>query len=226
MSAVSTGVCRKRFILLLLCALVLPACSYYQTSDWHKDRLLQRMVDGTERERTEAALGLIKLKGQRQLLLGLRARSESTRELARLALTELWERNSGVRAYEKLHHAVEFYDVDSKQAHRLLSDLVYDQPDFAEAWAHKAFLELQMDKSQMAAISARRAIELNSQHFRAWRLLGVASLMNGHVEGASLAFRKSLLLDPHDQSSEEFLETCQQLRRMAPPQRRLDVFQI
>ena len=67
-----------------------------------------------------------------------------------------------------------------------------------------------------------RALKLNPNHYGAWQGLGVCQLKLGDLAGACKSLRAALGIAPHDKSTRESLEHCEELLRPHRQSRKAD----
>ena len=89
--------------------------------------------------------------------------------------------------------AAQRYDI----AETRLALLLRSRPDFPEAWNKRATLYYLQQRDEECLADIRRTLELEPRHFGALAGLGEIWLGRGELEGALLAFRSALRLNPH-----------------------------
>jgi tetratricopeptide (TPR) repeat protein len=89
--------------------------------------------------------------------------------------------------------AAKRYDI----AETRLALLLRSRPDFPEAWNKRATLYYMQERDEECLADIRRTLELEPRHFGALSGFGEICLGRGDVEGALLAFRAALRVNPH-----------------------------
>jgi tetratricopeptide (TPR) repeat protein len=108
-----------------------------------------------------------------QLLDDLKQPDEGTRSRATQALWQRWFFQKGLYGLELLERSQALLEQGRLQAaEAILTDLINDQPDFAEAWNRRAVLYYTQERYQDAAQDCEAVIKLNPAHFGAMHGLG------------------------------------------------------
>ena len=108
-------------------------------------------------------------------------------------------------AAEKYAEALAALDqADFETAIESLGDVVMDQPDHAEAWAHLGVCYLETGQGQRALEALERAARAGPASAQIQYLLGVAHGAAGELDRAHACFHRALELDPAHQKAEEF----------------------
>lgn len=209
-------------VLVSFCAAFLAVHGFQRTT-WFKERLYQRLVTGDEAQRLKAASLLAEVRGEAQLLRALKADQPDVREMARRGVEHLWFTAAGDRAYDEMLVAYKTADTENyQQALALLDKLTAKHPRYAEAWNRRASVLWQMRKFKESMSDSRRALELNPNHYGAWQGLGICQLELGDIAGACKSLRAALQIAPHDQSTRESLQRCEQILQTKRPAVKLD----
>ena len=109
------------------------------------------------------------------------------------------------RAAEKYAEAMRALDqADFETAIDCLGDVVMDDPQHAEAWAHLGVCYLETGQGQRALEALERAVQAAPATAQIQYLLGVAHGAAGQIDLALACFLKALQLDPAHQKAEEF----------------------
>ena len=212
-----------KLLLRSLYVLVVSFCAAYlllhvfERTSWFKNYAYRTLLTGDSQQQLRAASTLARVGAEEQLLLALKAESESAHDLARRALDHLWFTAAGDEAFELLesgHKAAE--KEDYKQALTILDRLVAKYPKYAEGWNRRASVYWQMGRLQESIANCERALALNRNHYGAWQGLGVCQLKQGKVAEACHSLRAALKIAPHDPSTRQSLQKCEELIRMYP----------
>jgi tetratricopeptide (TPR) repeat protein len=89
--------------------------------------------------------------------------------------------------------AAQRYDI----AETRLALLLRSRPDFPEAWNKRATLFYMQQRDDECLLDIQRTLELEPRHFGALSGFGEICLGRGDREGALLAFRAALRVNPH-----------------------------
>lgn len=133
-----------------------------------------------------------------QLLDALRSGDEAVRHQATDALWRRWYTQKGVYGAQLLVRSQTL--LESGQVHaaeKLLTELVGNQPDFAEAWNRRAVLYYLEKRYWPAIADCEQAIALVPYHFGALHGLGLCHAALGNYLAAIQAFRRALEVQPH-----------------------------
>lgn len=143
------------------------------------------------------------------LLQSLKQADEYQRELATAALWQRWFYQKGEAGNQRLQDAQAL--VDSGQldtAEALLSTLVSELPDFAEAWNRRAVLYFVQRRYAEALADCERVIELVPYHFGALHGLGLCHAALEQYEEAIQAFRRALVVQPYALVNQRLILEC------------------
>ncbi len=143
------------------------------------------------------------------LLKDLQDSDEEIRRQATNKLWSLWFRQKGVYGLDLINRSQIYLEQgDIHQAETLLTELINDQPDFAEAWNRRAVLYYTQERYQDALKDCQAAVKLNPVHFGAWHGLGVCYAALGDYRQAIQAFRKALDIQPYFIINQRLLLEC------------------
>ncbi|WP_035985811.1 tetratricopeptide repeat protein [Leptolyngbya sp. KIOST-1] len=143
------------------------------------------------------------------LLQSLRQEDEYQRELATAALWQSWFYQKGAEGNQRLQTAQALVDqgeLDAAEA--LLSALVAELPDFAEAWNRRAVLFFVQHRYREARADCQRVLELVPYHFGALHGLGLCHAALEQYEDAIQAFRRALVVQPYALINQRLLLEC------------------
>ena len=79
-----------------------------------------------------------------------------------------------------------------------------------------------MGKFKESMSDSQRALALNPNHYSAWQGLGLCQLELGDISSACKSLRAALQIAPHDQSTRDSLQRCEQLLQTKRPAVKLD----
>ncbi len=143
------------------------------------------------------------------LLQSLKQEDEYQRELATAALWQQWYFQKGEVGNQRLQAAqtlVEEGRLDTAEA--LLSSLVLELPDFAEAWNRRAVLYYVQRRYPEALSDCHRVLELVPHHFGALHGLGLCHAGLGQYGEAIQAFRRALVIQPYALVNQRLILEC------------------
>ncbi|MEM1369825.1 MAG: tetratricopeptide repeat protein [Cyanobacteria bacterium P01_H01_bin.15] len=144
-----------------------------------------------------------------QLLADLKIDDASQREHATQRLWELWFNQKGLVGLEQLQRAERFVQSgEFAQAETLLTELVAELPDFAEAWNRRAVLYYVRKNFLKSAADCRQVVDLNRYHFGAWHGLGLCEANLGNYRAAIAAFREALNIQPFALINQKLMLEC------------------
>src|SRR2546423_1015291 len=84
-------------------------------------------------------------------------------------------------------------------AERILSEIVRQQPDSADANFYLGLAHFRAGRSAIAGPLLERAVTLSPSNMRAWKTLGLVRMSNGDLEGALPALGKACGLAENDE---------------------------
>ena len=199
------------------CVLVILGSKLLWRSEWHKDRLYQEMLSGPRSSRNLAAMNLVDLSAQRQLLRALHSDSPVSRQIAFNALWDLWDHAAGEDAFHEIRLVIAAAKAnDYPRALDMANALVAKYPAFPEGWNRRATLLWEMGLYFDSIADCHRVLALNPEHFAAWQGLGLCQMHIGQVHAALFSFRAALRLNPHDPSARSLLKECEDYERAHP----------
>ena len=79
-------------------------------------------------------------------------------------------------------------------------------PEYAEAWNHRATLYYLIGNLEASAHDAERTIELEPRHFGALSGLGLIDIRSGKLEKAIEWFERALAVNPHARNARENID--------------------
>lgn len=214
----------RKFLLALfsiavaLCAAFLLTEAIRQTG-WYKERLYHLLLTGDKQQKLRAASTLAEVGAEAQLLRALKSEDPSTHEMARRAVEHLWFFAAGREAYDQIQAAYRAEErEDFRQALQILDRVLARHPDFAEAWNRRASVFWQTGHFEKSMADCERTLKLNPNHYGALQGKGVCLLKKGELAEACRALREALRIAPHDTTTRQCLDQCQQLLRKLSPE--------
>ncbi len=143
------------------------------------------------------------------LLEDLKNPDENVRNQATDELWRIWFHQKGQYGLELLERSQTLFTVgDVKQAEALLTELIKDQPDFAEAWNRRAVLYFVLGEYKKSQADCQQVIKLNPVHFGALHGLGLCHAALGEYRAAIQAFRKALEIQPYALANQKLILEC------------------
>lgn len=143
------------------------------------------------------------------LLTDLKNADENIRHRATVALWKLWFHQKGAYGMELLQEAQALLENgETKKSETLLTSLIEDQPDFAEAWNRRAIFYYSQGKYQKSLEDCQMVVSLNPYHFGAFHGLGLCHAALGGYGAAIGAFRQALELQPYALINQRLILEC------------------
>jgi tetratricopeptide (TPR) repeat protein len=143
------------------------------------------------------------------LLEDLKNPDETTRDRATRELWRIWFEQKGMVGLEVLRRAqilLELRDFD--KAGDILTQLISQQPDFAEAWNRRAVLHYVQGRYQSAIADCEQVIRLNPVHFGALHGLGLCNMALGNYRTAIHAFHRAVQVQPFSLENQRLILEC------------------
>ena len=133
-------------------------------------------------------------------------------EVRNRATQELWRRwfeQKGVAGLEQIRQAQMLLETGEKlQAEAVLTQLIQDLPDFAEAWNRRALLYYLQRRYRASIADCEQVVRLNPIHFGALHGLGLCHMALGEYSVAIGAFREALKIQPHAVQNQRLILEC------------------
>lgn len=143
------------------------------------------------------------------LLEDLKNPNESVRELATRKLWRIWFQQKGIYGLEMIDRSQKLLDAGKVvEAEQVLSELISDQPDFAEAWNRRGFLFYTINEYQKSLMDCQKVVELNPFHFGAFHGMGLCYAALGQYVEAIQAFRRALGIQPYSLVNQKLILEC------------------
>lgn len=144
-----------------------------------------------------------------QLLEDLKNPDESVRDRATTELWRIWFQEKGMVGFEIIRRAQVMLEAgEVTESERLLSQLISDLPDFAEAWNRRAVLYYTIGQFEKAIEDCQMVIKLNPVHFGALHGLGLSYAALGEYHAAIQAFRQALEIQPYALVNQKLILEC------------------
>jgi tetratricopeptide (TPR) repeat protein len=144
-----------------------------------------------------------------RLLDDLKNANETIRQQATEELWRLWFYQKGVYGLELIQRSQMLLETgDITEAEALLTELIDDQPDFAEAWNRRAVLYYVTGRYHQAAQDCEQVLELNAVHFGALHGLGLCRAALGNYREAIQAFHQALTVQPYAIENQRLILEC------------------
>ncbi len=143
------------------------------------------------------------------LLEDLKNPDENIRNQATKELWRIWFHQKGRYGIELIERSqIMFETGDMTQAEALLTELIKDQPDFAEAWNRRAVLYYTLGEYEKSKNDCEQVIKLNPVHFGAFYGLGLCHAALGHYRSAIQVFQKALEIQPYALVIQKLILEC------------------
>lgn len=142
-------------------------------------------------------------------LQDLKSPDAATRERATEELWRMWFRQKGAYGAQLLLRSHDLLQAGQpEEAESLLSDLIRDQPDFAEAWNRRAVLRYTQGDFWRAIADCQQVLELIPYHFGALHGLGLCHASIGNYTAAIQAFRQAMAIQPYATLNQRLILEC------------------
>lgn len=142
-------------------------------------------------------------------LENLKNPDESIRKRATYELWRMWFDQKGIDGLELLEQSQALMQIgDMPGAEALLSQLIDEKPDFAEAWNRRAVLYYLRENYRQSIADCQQVILLNPIHFGALHGLGLGHMAVGNYAEALPAFRQALAIQPYAVENQRMILEC------------------
>ncbi|BAZ33385.1 TPR repeat-containing protein [Cylindrospermum sp. NIES-4074] len=143
------------------------------------------------------------------LLEDLKNPDATVREQATRKIWRIWFQQKGIYGLEKIDHSQKLLDAgETADAEKVLTQLVNEQPDFAEAWNRRAFLYYSIGNYQKSLADCRMVVQINSVHFGALHGMGLCYAALGDYGEAIKAFQRALKIQPYSLVNQKLILEC------------------
>jgi tetratricopeptide (TPR) repeat protein len=143
------------------------------------------------------------------LLEDLKNPDEIIREQAAQELWQIWFQQKGTYGLDILRKSQVLLQAGQlEEAETLLTDLIDDQPDFAEAWNRRAVLRYLQGSYRSSLSDCQRVVALNPVHFGALHGMGLCHAALENYRDAIQAFRRALEIQPYALMNQRLILEC------------------
>ncbi|NJM70481.1 MAG: tetratricopeptide repeat protein [Scytonema sp. RU_4_4] len=143
------------------------------------------------------------------LLEDLKNPDETVRDQATRKIWRIWFQQKGVRGLEMIERSQKLIDSGKiTQAEAVLTELINNQPDFAEAWNRRAFLYYTDGEYRKSLKDCQMVIQINPVHFGALHGMGLCFAAMGQYVEAIRAFHRALEIQPYSQVNQKLILEC------------------
>jgi tetratricopeptide (TPR) repeat protein len=143
------------------------------------------------------------------LLEDLKNSDETVRDRATTELWLTWFNQKGEYGIQILRRAQVLLEAgDVAQALDLLTKLISEEPDFAEAWNRRAVLHYTQGNYKKSIEDCEIVLKLNPIHFGAMHGLGLCYAALGEYSNGIQAFRRALEIQPFALVNQKLILEC------------------
>jgi tetratricopeptide (TPR) repeat protein len=143
------------------------------------------------------------------LLEDLKNSDETVREQATRKLWRIWFQQKGIYGLEMIERSQKLMDAgEITEAETALTELIQDQPDFAEAWNRRAFLYYTTGEYKKSLEDCQMVVEINPVHFGALHGMGLCYAALGEYGQAIKAFKRALEIQPYSLVNQKLILEC------------------
>jgi tetratricopeptide (TPR) repeat protein len=143
------------------------------------------------------------------LLEDLKNPDETIRQEATKRIWRIWFQQKGIRALETIEDSQKLLDGgEVTEAEAMLTELIHEQPDFAEAWNRRAFLYYTAGEYQKSLADCQMTVKINPVHFGALHGMGLCYAAMGQYAEAIRAFHRALEIQPYSQVNQKLILEC------------------
>jgi len=143
------------------------------------------------------------------LLEDLKNSDESVRDRATTELWRSWFHQKGEYGMQILRRSQVSLDAgDVRHALDLLTKLISQEPDFAEAWNRRAVLHYTQGNYKKSIHDCEIVLKLNPVHFGAMHGMGLCYAALGEYINAIQAFRRALAIQPFALVNQKLILEC------------------
>ncbi|QSJ16423.1 tetratricopeptide repeat protein [Nostoc sp. UHCC 0702] len=143
------------------------------------------------------------------LLEALKNPDATIREQATKKLWRIWFQQKGIYGLERIDQSQKLLDAgEMAEAEQMLTELIKEQPDFAEAWNRRAFLYYSMGDYKQSLADCQMVIQINPVHFGALHGMGLCYAALGKYSQAIKAFKRALEIQPYSLVNQKLILEC------------------
>ncbi|WP_392534681.1 tetratricopeptide repeat protein [Nostoc sp. C117] len=143
------------------------------------------------------------------LLEELKNPDATVREQATRKIWRIWFQQKGIYGLERIDHSQKLLDAgEITEAETALTELLKEQPDFAEAWNRRAFLYYSAGDYQKSLADCQMVVQINPIHFGALHGMGLCYAALGRYSEAIRAFKRALEIQPYSLVNQKLILEC------------------
>ncbi|MDZ8188880.1 MAG: tetratricopeptide repeat protein [Nostoc sp. ChiSLP02] len=143
------------------------------------------------------------------LLEELKNPDATVREQATRKIWRIWFQQKGIYGLERIDRSQKLLDAgETTEAEIALTELLREQPDFAEAWNRRAFLYYSIGDYQKSLADCQMVIQINPIHFGALHGMGLCYAALGNYSEAIRAFKRALEIQPYSLVNQKLILEC------------------
>lgn len=143
------------------------------------------------------------------LLEDLKNPDETVRQQATQELWRIWFLQKGMYGWELLQRSQILVEArEIIQAEEVLTELINDLPDFAEAWNRRAVLYYTLGQYKKSLDDCEMVVKLNLVHFGGLNGMGLCHAALGNYSAAIAAFRQALEIQPYALENQRLILEC------------------
>ncbi|MDZ8028125.1 MAG: tetratricopeptide repeat protein [Nostoc sp. SerVER01] len=143
------------------------------------------------------------------LLEELKNPDATVREQATRKIWRIWFQQKGIYGLERIDRSQKLLDAgEITEAETALTELLREQPDFAEAWNRRAFLYYSIGDYQKSLADCQMVVQINSIHFGALHGMGLCYAALGRYGEAIRAFKRALEIQPYSLVNQKLILEC------------------
>ncbi|MBD2409987.1 hypothetical protein FACHB389_31320 [Nostoc calcicola FACHB-389] len=143
------------------------------------------------------------------LLEELKNPDATVREQATRKIWRIWFQQKGIYGLERIDRSQKLLDAgEIAEAETALTELLREQPDFAEAWNRRAFLYYSIGDYQKSLADCQMVVQINPIHFGALHGMGLCYAALGKYSEAIRAFKRALEIQPYSLVNQKLILEC------------------
>ncbi|MBD2681966.1 MULTISPECIES: tetratricopeptide repeat protein [Nostoc] len=143
------------------------------------------------------------------LLEELKNPDATVREQATRKIWRIWFQQKGIYGLERIDRSQKLLDAgEITEAETALTELLREQPDFAEAWNRRAFLYYSIGDYQKSLADCQMVVQINPIHFGALHGMGLCYAALGRYSEAIRAFKRALEIQPYSLVNQKLILEC------------------
>ncbi|MBD2514036.1 tetratricopeptide repeat protein [Nostoc sp. FACHB-973] len=143
------------------------------------------------------------------LLEELKNPDATVREQATRKIWRIWFQQKGIYGLERIDRSQKLLDAgEIPEAETALTELLREQPDFAEAWNRRAFLYYSIGDYQKSLADCQMVVQINPIHFGALHGMGLCYAALGKYSEAIRAFKRALEIQPYSLVNQKLILEC------------------